>query len=313
MLTDAAIEGKIDRLLGLKENVIIGKLIPAATGLKKYRSVEIEPTDKVPVSAYARPQTEEQLLAALEEIGSDGESLGLLDLTSTASPRRTAATAAARSRPRRSPRSTPRSTRRARPLHSREIPGAPKGAPGLCCPVVTAVLWHASDGGGDLCVLEPAGDGSRLRGTVLTHEAKQPIELRYSVTVDAAWVTRDVEVLVAFAGGDLHEPVELGGLWSRRKRPAELEGCVDVDLGFTPATNTLPIRRLELAVGEEAEIAVAWLRWPELRVERVLQRYARLARDRYRYTQDEFSAELRVDELGLVLEYEGLWRAVARA
>ena len=72
MLTDAAIEGKVDRLLGLKENVIIGKLIPAATGLKRYRTIEIGPSSKVPASALVRPQTEEQLLAALEEIGSDG-------------------------------------------------------------------------------------------------------------------------------------------------------------------------------------------------------------------------------------------------
>ena len=72
VLTDAAIEGKVDRLLGLKENVIIGKLIPAATGLKRYRTIEIRPSDAVPASAYTRPQTEEQLLAALEEIGSDG-------------------------------------------------------------------------------------------------------------------------------------------------------------------------------------------------------------------------------------------------
>jgi DNA-directed RNA polymerase subunit beta' len=80
VLTDASIEGKVDRLLGLKENVIIGKLIPAATGLKQYRNVEIKPSDKVPASALVRPQTEEQLLAALEEIGSDGESLGLIDM-----------------------------------------------------------------------------------------------------------------------------------------------------------------------------------------------------------------------------------------
>jgi DNA-directed RNA polymerase subunit beta' len=72
VLTDASIEGKVDRLLGLKENVIIGKLIPAATGLKRYRTIEIGPSDKVPASALARPQTEEQLLAALEEIGTDG-------------------------------------------------------------------------------------------------------------------------------------------------------------------------------------------------------------------------------------------------
>jgi DNA-directed RNA polymerase subunit beta' len=72
VLTDASIEGKVDRLLGLKENVIIGKLIPAATGLKRYRAIEIGPSDKVPPSAYMRPATEEQLLAALEEIDSDG-------------------------------------------------------------------------------------------------------------------------------------------------------------------------------------------------------------------------------------------------
>ena len=48
VLTDAALEGKIDRLAGLKENVIIGKLIPAATGLKRYRTIEIEPTEVLP-------------------------------------------------------------------------------------------------------------------------------------------------------------------------------------------------------------------------------------------------------------------------
>ena len=81
VLTDASIEGKIDRLLGLKENVIIGKLIPAATGLKRYRQIEIAPSEKVPASAYARPATEEQLLAALEEIDTDGgDGLGLANL-----------------------------------------------------------------------------------------------------------------------------------------------------------------------------------------------------------------------------------------
>jgi DNA-directed RNA polymerase subunit beta' len=54
VLTDAALEGKTDRLHGLKENVIIGKLIPAATGLKRYRRLEIEPTEPI-----SRPGPEE--------------------------------------------------------------------------------------------------------------------------------------------------------------------------------------------------------------------------------------------------------------
>jgi DNA-directed RNA polymerase subunit beta' len=75
VLTDAAIEGKTDRLLGLKENVIIGKLIPAATGLKQYRQISIEPTEPLPVT-FARPEAEAELLAALEEIG-DGDGFDL--------------------------------------------------------------------------------------------------------------------------------------------------------------------------------------------------------------------------------------------
>ena len=100
-------------------------------------------------------------------------------------------------------------------------------------------------------------------------------------------------------------------MWSGSERPPQYSDCVDVDLSFTPATNTLPIRRLGLEIGEEAEIHVAWLVGPKLSVQRVPQRYTRLAEDRYRYTQDEFEAELTVDRQGLVLEYEGLWRAIA--
>jgi DNA-directed RNA polymerase subunit beta' len=80
VLTDAAIEGKVDHLNGLNENVIIGKLIPAATGLKQYRQITIEPTEPLPVT-FARPEAEAELLAALEEIGEgDGFGLDALDL-----------------------------------------------------------------------------------------------------------------------------------------------------------------------------------------------------------------------------------------
>nr|MBA2342862.1 DNA-directed RNA polymerase subunit beta' [Thermoleophilaceae bacterium] len=74
VLTDAALEGKTDRLRGLKENVIIGKLIPAATGLKRYRRLEIEPAEPI------RRQTPEELglldegeLAADLGLTADGE------------------------------------------------------------------------------------------------------------------------------------------------------------------------------------------------------------------------------------------------
>ena len=131
------------------------------------------------------------------------------------------------------------------------------------------------------------------------------------MTVDPAWATTDVEVLVTVAGG---RPRKLEG--TRRSgvpdgTPARIPRMRGRRSQLHAATTTLPIRRLGLDIGEEAEIHVAWLVWPQLTVQRVLQRYTRLAEDRYRYRQDEFEAELTVDRQGLVLEYEGLWRAIA--
>jgi DNA-directed RNA polymerase subunit beta' len=53
VLTDAALAEKSDPLLGLKENVIIGKLIPAGTGLARYRNVRVEPTEEAKAAVYA--------------------------------------------------------------------------------------------------------------------------------------------------------------------------------------------------------------------------------------------------------------------
>jgi DNA-directed RNA polymerase subunit beta' len=52
VLTDAAISAKSDPLLGLKENVIIGKLIPAGTGLPRYRNIRVEPTEEAKAAMY---------------------------------------------------------------------------------------------------------------------------------------------------------------------------------------------------------------------------------------------------------------------
>jgi DNA-directed RNA polymerase subunit beta' len=77
VLTDAALEGKRDRLVGLKENVIIGKLIPAATGLKHYRSLEIEPVE--PAQRPDQDVLDEEELAAELGLSADGEEVTELE------------------------------------------------------------------------------------------------------------------------------------------------------------------------------------------------------------------------------------------
>src|SRR6202044_1818740 len=83
-----------------------------------------------------------------------------------------------------------------------------------------------------------------------------------------------------------------------------LDDCEDIDLGWTPATNTIPIRRLDLEVGDTASIVAAWVRFPELDVIVDQQHYTRLASDRWRYRSGEYDFELLTNvSTGLVLEY----------
>ena len=78
VLTEAAIDGKADSLIGLKENIIIGKLIPAGTGMMKYREFGIEAPDYEPMTYYssdAEEQDPAEFLASLH--GSyEGETAG---------------------------------------------------------------------------------------------------------------------------------------------------------------------------------------------------------------------------------------------
>ena len=70
VLTDAAIKGKNDKLLGLKENIMIGKLIPAGTGMKRYKNIELDYGVNAEImESYER----EKELAAMEAAGAEGE------------------------------------------------------------------------------------------------------------------------------------------------------------------------------------------------------------------------------------------------
>ncbi|BBY87395.1 DNA-directed RNA polymerase subunit beta' [Mycolicibacterium tokaiense] len=60
VLTDAAINCRSDKLMGLKENVIIGKLIPAGTGIARYRDIQVQPTEEARAAAYTIPSYEDQ-------------------------------------------------------------------------------------------------------------------------------------------------------------------------------------------------------------------------------------------------------------
>jgi hypothetical protein len=86
-------------------------------------------------------------------------------------------------------------------------------------------------------------------------------------------------------------------------------GCVDLDLQFSPSTNLLPIRRLDLAVGASAPVRAAWLRFPSFALEPLDQLYRRTGPTSYRYESADgtFVRDLRVNDTGFVVDYPGLW------
>jgi uncharacterized protein len=136
---------------------------------------------------------------------------------------------------------------------------------------------------------------------------------RYRLRCDPAWRCRELDVEVIGAAQALRLRGDGHGRWTDGDgvHLAALDGALDVDLPITPFTNTLPIRRLELAGGASAEITVVYVRTPELSVEADQQRYTCIApRRRYRYeaVDGSFSAELTVDAQGLVVTYPGLFR-----
>lgn len=78
-----------------------------------------------------------------------------------------------------------------------------------------------------------------------------------------------------------------------------MRGCLDADLSLTPASDTLPIRRLNLGIGKSESVVAAWIRFTELTVQPLPQRYAHTAENIYPYESDTgFAAEIVVDDLG---------------
>ena len=155
--------------------------------------------------------------------------------------------------------------------------------------------------------MERTEDGWRLE--TLVHENAG--DVRILILTDRDWRTRRLCVETPDRGrldllGDGR-----GGWTNSGGRPVEaITGAVDADVSSTPLTNTLPIRRLDLAVGESTDIVTAYVDGPTLDLFADPQRYTRLAERRWLYESrnSDFRREIEVDASGLVVDYPGLFR-----
>jgi hypothetical protein len=146
---------------------------------------------------------------------------------------------------------------------------------------------------------------------VLIWEGKA-CRLDYVIDCDAQWLTRSA-VVTGWVGDrtiDVTVTRTASGQWRLNGKVCEdVAGCIDIDLNFSPSTNLLPIRRLDLEVGALASVRAAWLRFPGFALEPLDQTYTRLEEGRYRYESGggRFVAEVTVDDAGLVIDYGKIW------
>lgn len=174
-------------------------------------------------------------------------------------------------------------------------------------------VWRRRDTPGlEWCRFESTG----IRGSLLVDLEGSRRFVTYAVRRDGKWHTRRATVDQEDWSGRrrLVLRVDRRGRWFSGRRELDwAEGLLDVDLGVTPSTNTLPIRRLRLRVGDSAELTAVWVKFPSLEVRPLAQRYTRLGPSTYRYQslvdgKVAFTAQLTMDGDGAVRRYAGLFQ-----
>lgn len=177
----------------------------------------------------------------------------------------------------------------------------------------SSVLWRRLDRPGhEFCRLSFQEKGPFLTGRAVFAEGCLPVRLDYRIACDRRWRTVSARIEGDCGDRAVRCAIAVDGFraWrvDGRDRP-ELAGLADLDLSFSPSTNLLSIRRLDLAIGESAAVTSARLRLPDFVVEPLDQVYRRTGPSRYWYEAPAFGyrAELDLNAAGFIRSYPGLW------
>ena len=175
------------------------------------------------------------------------------------------------------------------------------------------VAWAPASGiGYDECSLVSSRAGWRLEGALWRQIDLERLALRYRVLCDTRWATRAVHLEQEWHGEAYSLQLTSDNFqhwWMAGEVRSDLTGCYDVDIGLSPSTNVLPIRRLDLSLGEERDIDVVWIHLPDREVARARQSYRRVALDSYEFRSHDsgWRSVIQVRGDGMVIDYPGGW------
>jgi uncharacterized protein len=181
------------------------------------------------------------------------------------------------------------------------------------CSAIKRIIWRRIDGTSiEFCTFR-FEHGTKISGRMIGDFGGMLSKVDYEIECATGGTTKSVSVSINSLHDDfvLDMTREPSGIWTvNGQKRSDLAACMDVDIGVTPASNSLPIRRLHLEIGQSRELVAAWLRFPDLRVAPMRQRYTRTGENTYIYESVDsgYKAELTVNEDGIVQTYDGEWR-----
>ncbi len=178
---------------------------------------------------------------------------------------------------------------------------------------MASILWKGPGNTLDRSTLNTTRRGYRLAGTVLTGRNGIPLEVRYVLMTDPSWQPRDVGIHIL--GGEPDARLALSGdgegTWTLDGNElADLSGCLDVALGFSPAALTLVVNRLGTGAADRATTSAVFIGYPGEPVRAVELEISRVDERSYRVGIGGRERELRLNSDGLATSYDD-WEAVA--
>ncbi len=176
-----------------------------------------------------------------------------------------------------------------------------------------SALWRRLDTPGhDAAHVWDTRQGWHLEGHAVFKHERGPARLSYRVDCAPDWITRTAMIQGWVGDERIKLTIEHsadGQWWLNDRVYQNLKNCLDVDFGFTPATNYLQLRRANLAIGGKVDFPVAWLDVPDATLTSLPQHYERRTETTYWYEspQGPYEALLEIADSGFVRSYPGLW------
>ena len=180
----------------------------------------------------------------------------------------------------------------------------------------TNILWSGIEYYSlENCIVD-SDDSIIVNSTIVGFYNKKIYRVEYLIMLNESW-----EAYYCFVKSQFNDEIKELELekdqnkWSLNgKYNDSFDGCTDVDIPLTPFTNSLPINRLKLSLGQEENIDIIYIDLFENSIKHVKQKYRRISSELYKYENvpNDFEAEIKVDKEGFVIDYPQLFTRTYR-